>query len=52
LIAYCENLDSNKMKKIFLVHGDLDQQEKFKTRLTEVGFKSIEIPKRGDVFEL
>ncbi len=52
LIDYCKKLDTAKMKKIFLVHGDLDQQEKFRTRLNEIGFPNIEIPKKGDVFEI
>ncbi len=52
LIDYCQNLDTAKMKKMFLVHGDLDQQEKFRTRLNQIGFQNVEIPKKGDVFEL
>jgi metallo-beta-lactamase family protein len=52
LTDYCKTLDTAKMKKIFLVHGDFDQQEKFKVRLNEIGFKNVEIPKKGDVFEI
>ena len=40
------------VKKLFLVHGELERQEKFKTFLLEKGFKDIEIPAEGDVFEL
>ncbi|MCE1189771.1 MAG: MBL fold metallo-hydrolase [Ignavibacteria bacterium] len=52
LIHYCNTLDKDKLKNIFLVHGDFDQQEKFKARLLDSGFKNITIPKRGDVIEL
>ena len=47
---FIENQKS--VKKIFLVHGELDRQEKFRTFLNEKGFGDIEIPAEGDVFEL
>ena len=37
---------------MFLVHGELDRQEKFRTFLNEKGIKNIEIPAEGDVYEL
>ena len=40
------------VKKIFLVHGELDKQEKFKEFLMKKGFSNIEIPAEGDEFEL
>lgn len=40
------------VKKLFLVHGELERQEKFKSFLLEKGFKDIEIPAEGDSFEL
>ena len=40
------------VKKLFLVHGELERQEKFKTFLMERGFKDIEIPAEGDSFSL
>jgi len=47
---FIENQKS--VKKIFLVHGVLDRQEKFKSFLMEKGFSDIEIPAEGDEFEL
>ena len=47
---FIENQKS--VKKIFLVHGELDRQEKFKSFLNEKGFKDVEIPVEGDEFEL
>lgn len=47
---FIENQKS--VKKIFLVHGILERQEKFKSFLQEKGFSDIEIPAEGDEFEL
>jgi metallo-beta-lactamase family protein len=44
--------NQKSVKKIFLVHGELDRQEKFRTFLNEKGFTDIEIPAEGDVFDL
>lgn len=40
------------VKKIFLVHGEIDRQEKWKSFLNEKGFKDVEIPAEGDEFDL
>lgn len=40
------------LKKLFLVHGTLDRQEKFRTTLFDEGFRKVEIPKLGQEFEL
>lgn len=46
-------IDNQKsVKKIFLVHGILERQEKFKTFLQKKGFSDIEIPAEGDEFIL
>ncbi len=52
LTNYCSGFDRNKMKNIFLVHGDYDQQQKFSERLKSIGFEKISIPARGDVFQI
>ncbi len=52
LLDYVTKFDKEKMKKIFLVHGDIEQQEIFKKHLYEKGFKNIAIPEKGDVFAL
>jgi len=44
--------NQDTLKKLFLVHGELDRQEKFKDFLTKKGFTDIEIPAEGDVYEL
>jgi len=52
LIDYVSKFDRNKLRKIFLVHGDKDQQDKYKIRLNAVGFDDVVIPQKKDVFEL
>lgn len=50
LINYCDQFDKSRMQKIFLVHGDQDQQEKLSNRLKSLGFEDIVIPEKGNVF--
>jgi len=40
------------LKRLFLVHGEIDRQEEFKSLLGEHGFPNVEIPKLGEEFEL
>ncbi len=44
--------DVNAVRKIFLVHGEYDVQENFKTRLLRKGFRDIEIPQQHQVIGL
>jgi metallo-beta-lactamase family protein len=52
MIDYLNFIKPERVEKVFLVHGDLPAQEAFRTRLTEVGFASIEIPKLYESFEV
>jgi len=52
LTHYCDQLNKEKIKNFFIVHGDEDQQIKFRDRLLASGFSTITIPSRGDVFSL
>ena len=47
LREYFDRFDRNKMQNIFLVHGELDQQEALKKNLSEMNFKNISIPVKG-----
>ena len=40
--------NQKELKTIFLVHGEIDRQVKFRKYLGERGFKNIEIPALGD----
>ena len=52
LKKYLTMFDINKMKKIFLVHGEPEQQKFLADVLKNAGFKNIEIPFRGEEYEL
>jgi metallo-beta-lactamase family protein len=39
-------------KKMFLVHGEIETQEIWKTYLSDRGFKNIEIPKAGAEYDI
>jgi metallo-beta-lactamase family protein len=48
LLAYIRKFDAKRMKRIFLVHGDLDPAEKLRDGLRGSGFQDIAIPARGE----
>jgi metallo-beta-lactamase family protein len=48
LVEYIGRFDRPRMKKIFLVHGDLDQEEKLANSLHEAGFGDVQLPVRGE----
>lgn len=52
LLAYFNQFDRNQLQKVFLVHGEIDQQEAFKDGLRSMNFKDIEIPVKGQEFEV
>jgi len=52
MIDFLSNLDRKKLKKFFLVHGELESQEAFKSVLEINKFSGIEIPDLGQEFEL
>jgi metallo-beta-lactamase family protein len=52
MIDYLDNLNRHKLKKVFLVHGDLGRQELFKTALQESKFQTVEIPHLGQSYNI
>ncbi len=52
IIQYLKNQKANKVKQVFLVHGEIDAQESLKVKLEEVGYTNITIPKMGEQFEI
>jgi metallo-beta-lactamase family protein len=52
MIDYLSCQKSDKVKNIFLVHGEIDVQHDYKNHLIEAGFHSILIPSKGQMFEL
>lgn len=52
MIRYLSSQDKGKVKKIFLVHGDIKAQEAFKGHLKDVGYSNVFIPYSGESYEL
>lgn len=52
MIDYLSENDKEKLKQIFLVHGDPDRQELFKEGLLDEGYKDVVIPKLGDEYSV
>jgi metallo-beta-lactamase family protein len=52
LVGYAKSIAGSRLKKIFLVHGELSQQEKLSSELVRNGFRDVSIPSRGDRVEL
>lgn len=52
LKKYLNLFDNKKIKKVFIVHGEPEQQKFVKDDLTIAGFKDIEVPYRGEEYEI
>ncbi|MEZ4915760.1 MAG: MBL fold metallo-hydrolase [Chitinophagales bacterium] len=52
MLDFLENQNREKLKTIFLVHGEPKKQQAFKESLHSKGFKHIEIPELRDVVKL
>ena len=52
LIQFLNGQDKSILKKIFLVHGEFDTQNNFKSELIKRGYSAVEIPKRHESFEI
>lgn len=51
LLRYISSFDKKILKKLFLVHGEIEKSEALKTKINDQ-INEIYIPKKGDVFEL
>ncbi len=51
MIAYLSCQNTKTVKKIFLVHGDYEVQQRYRERLMEAGFGNIEIPEQGSSWD-
>ncbi|MEE1946158.1 MBL fold metallo-hydrolase [Pedobacter sp. KR3-3] len=52
LLRFIAKQDPQKVKKIFLVHGDYDVQQVFREKILAKGYLSVEIPDRHQEFDL
>jgi metallo-beta-lactamase family protein len=52
MIGFISCQDKSALSKIFIVHGEYETQKKYVKSLTDEGFKNIEIPAKGQEFEI
>jgi metallo-beta-lactamase family protein len=52
LIRFVKMQDPGKLKAIFLVHGEEQSMGDFQKIVHEAGYKTVEIPSRGQTFYL
>lgn len=52
LLRFISNQDAEKVKKIFLVHGEHEVQKAFVERLGLKGFKNVEVPEQHQQYDL
>ena len=52
LISFLSCQDKSAISRMFIVHGEYETQKKYVLSLQEEGFKNIEIPAKGQEFEL
>jgi metallo-beta-lactamase family protein len=52
MIGFLGCQDKNLLQKTFIVHGEYETQKKYVETLAGEGFKNVEIPSRGQEFEI
>ena len=52
IVKWLKQVDTSRLKKIYLVHGEKDAQEYLQNYLKENGYKHVQIVKYGETYEL
>jgi len=52
MLEFLSCQEASVIERVFLVHGEYETQLKYKLRMQQAGFRNIEIPERGNTFEL
>jgi metallo-beta-lactamase family protein len=52
MIGFLGCQDKNAIEKTFIVHGEYETQKKYVESLTAEGYKNVEIPSRGQEYEI
>ncbi len=52
MIGFLSCQDKSQIRKVFLVHGEYEAQQYYKTQLENAGFRNLIIPGPGNEFEL
>ncbi len=48
MVNFIRTFDPDRLKKTFLVHGDIERQQKFSKALEAAGYRNIHIPHHGE----
>ncbi len=52
MIGFLGCQDKSALEKTFIVHGEYETQKKYVETLEDEGFKNVEIPARGQEYEI
>ena len=52
IITWLKSLDTSRLKKIFMVHGEPKGQAAFKKHLADAGFPNVDIVKYGGIYDM
>jgi metallo-beta-lactamase family protein len=52
MMRYLSCQNTEKVKRLFLVHGEAETQKNYKLKLMEMGFDDVVIPMEGESFKL
>ena len=52
LLAYFQGIEKEKLRRVFVVHGEPDQSESLAEAIRQQGVPEVHVPDRGNEFEL
>ncbi len=52
LLVFVKNQQKDNLKKLFLVHGEYQSMQDFQALLAEYGYQNVELPQKGQKYEL
>jgi metallo-beta-lactamase family protein len=52
MISFLDCQDKSALEKTFIVHGEYETQKKYVAELNKEGFKNVEIPAKGQEYEI
>lgn len=52
LMQFVEMQSPETLRRVFLVHGEYESMESFRDTLAEAGYPQVEIPRKGQTYEL
>jgi metallo-beta-lactamase family protein len=52
MLRFLECQDKGKVKRIFLVHGEIEVQENWRKTLMQAGFRDVHVPEFREIVEI